>query len=345
MAFVYLDTELGTGLDDGTSWANAWKTFAQYVTWHTTVQGAGDTAFLRARSDLGNLGSLGGDLVSNASGTSGNEVSVIGVKNATVNEGAAIVPTDFGTLTDRPLFTAAGFQAIFANYHILNSIRFTGSDAISTIGNGANDFCLFENLSVENTGNGRGIFADLIIKVYGCEVFAANNVGIQVDERCQILFNYIHDCVTGVLSRQAQNTFAFNIIDTMTTDGFLVAGVSGDDQVYMNNTIYNVGQYAFNTVDRNRIFVINNAIHTANIGYFNTRGSITYNTRFFNNNWFNITNEDITFDGGVTDVRAIVAPDDTVLDPQFVGAGAGNFSWAPGGNLEGIGKGIELGVG
>jgi len=91
MAISHVDLALATGLNDGTSWANAFQDAAGFVT-AVAAGAAGDTIYVKNTStDSASTRSLTGPSTL-ASIT--NPLRVIGVKSATTNEGGSIVQSD-----------------------------------------------------------------------------------------------------------------------------------------------------------------------------------------------------------------------------------------------------------
>ena len=339
-------TKVGAGAKTGATWGAAMD-WAAFITDITGAGEAGDHYYLAAEGDGSDLGTLTGDLISNVAGTNGAEIHVIGVKNGTTNEGTAIIPADWGIGTDRPKFNGDIFQAVFANYHVLYNLRAYGTDATATLGSGAFDFNCIYNCEIINNGNGVALQVDDQNRILACDLKAPNSYALYSDIRNHILFTRAYDSDFGIRIN-INSLIGFCIIDTSATDAIVMFG---SELTFLNNTIYKTGRYAFNAGAMHRLALINNAVHgdggneAGGYGFHSTLGAIDYSTIFLNNNWYDIANEDITFDSGTTEHRATIAPSDTIVDPQHTNAGGGDFSWSAGGNLEGIAYDMLYGVG
>jgi hypothetical protein len=84
MADVYVDFDLGTGDNDGTTWANAYHTTTP-VQFALTDAGAGGRVFIKSDADATSTGEETGAQTFVAGGTLGNPVSIVGVKPGTTN--------------------------------------------------------------------------------------------------------------------------------------------------------------------------------------------------------------------------------------------------------------------
>ncbi len=90
MSISHVDLNLGTGSNDGTSWANAYQAAAGLAT-AVAAAAAGDTIYVKDTSSSSAAVALDGPT---AIGDLTNPVRIIGVKSATVNEGGSIVQSD-----------------------------------------------------------------------------------------------------------------------------------------------------------------------------------------------------------------------------------------------------------
>ena len=90
MTITHCDLDLGTGDNNGTSWANAYQGDAGFVTGYDALA-AGDTMYVKDNSS-GSTSRTGTGVTTLAAAT--NPARVIGVKAATTNEGGSIVQSD-----------------------------------------------------------------------------------------------------------------------------------------------------------------------------------------------------------------------------------------------------------
>ena len=223
-----------SGGGDGSSWAlsgaSAAYTWAEYVTFKTTVAVAGDIVFMKD-------GAITGGAMNSASrdGTLTSPCATIGVKAGTTNVGANVVYSDWSIdPADRPAIDlgAASFQV--GNYDYLRNIETTGSSLDSMKGGTGS---IIENCKATNTGanvNWRAFSCSSVGHVINCEAIS-DGVGILTSTGSIIYYNYIHDCVTGVRVGNTYNSSCFNIFDTCTI-GLHAQSFSGT--LSANNTYY-----------------------------------------------------------------------------------------------------------
>lgn len=173
MADVYCDLDLGTGDNNGTTWANAWQTFTLAL----TNANAGDVVFVQGTASEGNI-------ATSPAGTKDNPVHFIGVANGTTNE----PPTSSDVVANRaatlPIVNVTGTSDIsmVSGFAYLWGIHFNSPDNISLItSSGALIFeeCKFTCTDIINIGTRSG---DVFVYWKNCTY-------IMVDVNSTIIFH------------------------------------------------------------------------------------------------------------------------------------------------------------
>jgi hypothetical protein len=269
MANKYIDMDLGTGGNDGSSWANAYRTAAAVDAFFDTTVAAGDIVYV-----MQSTWTLTENCICTArDGTAIAPITIIGVKDGTTNEPPVLADwsdtnLDTPATDDRPTFACAAYALYTGDYWKFYNIRFTGSSSqmlVCYIG------ALFYNCYGYNSSGteNRAVFtpSDGSARLIHTEIISTNGYGISGSSATNItiLFCYIHDSVIGINfpSHGYGSKILFNVIDTCTT-GINLVGAT--DVFLFGNSIYNTTTALAATTGYNAI-CINNIIHTATDGF------------------------------------------------------------------------------
>lgn len=194
MATYYADFDLGTGDNDGTSWANAWKTMADAIAGNNgTAPAAGDTVYCRGTDTLSATctNALNGDETTGL-------IKWIGVNSSGNNDGTRTI-IEGGATANYAILTLNG------NYNLYENFGFTGSDNNDGV-EGSGDYNVFINCASYNNN------------LYG---FYLNGITYTWFFRCVAYSNG-----NGFYSASI-NRFIFCTARDNTTDGFNLTGGGG----------------------------------------------------------------------------------------------------------------------
>lgn len=311
----YVDCDLATGSNDGTSEANAWQdlqtafdNIAAGERMNIEYDGASDTCTLTATID-----------VDTTTGTASNPIRIEGY-SSTPGDGTYAVIDGDGAADN--IFNGSPSTSDYLFVHL----TLTGStgDAIATAGS---DFWGYAEIQISDAGSEglRTSGGSASPQLIGSDI--GNTTAdecVEFNDSGNIYFNYIHDCNSTGITIESGTHMVGNIIDT--TGG---AGVDlrNGSEVFVGNTVYNSGpsgtESNIDFVDGNdfRQVVINNIFNTATD--HNIDIASNDHIRFFANNAYaNSTNDGISSE---TTIEIDLGNHQTG-DPDFVDAAGGDFN-------------------
>lgn len=307
----------------------------------------GDTYFLKP-ADSGTI-TLTADIVTASDGTINAPISIVGVKAATTNIGAAIDDSDFPTGDDRPFIDGETLYNVEVdNWGAARNLRIESAyDHVLQIdGHGLVDNCWLHN-DYGSSDNRRCIYNNHIaLKVIDCELISDNGFAAVLDTGARFVFCYIHDCpdtTYGYLLIESYSTFLFCIFDTM-----YMGGRASDDayDTFFGCTFYNC-DYGLRDIEGSATahgwVIINNIFSECDTEdiTFDTAGMDSYIAYNHHYNYTSIgsgipiegTGDDLFCDWWLT-----------TGDPKFTTAGS-DFSLQSDSPCIGAGMKMELGVG
>lgn len=223
---------------------------------------------------------------------------------------------DNPTGDDRPLIAAAANTFNFDNYWLFNYIRHTTT---TSQGFRADVGSQFRNCKSQNSSGAAARFAFYTggtSKHLYSEAISDNGLGIYARNASTHTYGcYIHDSVDGFFTPLGGTCLISNcLIDTCSGSGINFG--SRDDEIIINNTIYNCG-IGIEATDGHSNIILNNIIDSCTTG---ASWDTEQGTNFFDyNDWFN----------NGTDVVNVTKGDNALaVDPQFTDAPNGDFSIA-----------------
>lgn len=288
MTTYYADFDLGTGDNDGTSWANAWRTMAYAIAGENgTAPAAGDTVYCRGTDTLAATATNG----INGDETNG-LVKWIGVNSSGNNDGTRAVldcaTGNFGALTCNGNFNlyenfefknsgnssgrlGTGDDCVYINcsFNNNNALGFNGTtSATRTVlirccaySNGSDGFgtqsgCSFYFCSsYDNSQSGFDLTNATSSNLIGCLSYDNGNCGYENLAQISNLFNCVADgnTVAGILVKSAVPNYIANVIGCRITNQS-GAGVEGFDA----NT--EIVLYGWNFFDNNKDHIANSTL-------------------------------------------------------------------------------------
>jgi hypothetical protein len=323
-AYYHVDTAAG-GDGSGDSWVNGMSE-AQFETSLEGASAAGDTYFIRTGLTLDSAYDS-----SARDGTTALYISIIGVKSGTTNEGAAIVPSDYAYLTDRPLVAAGANGISLGSYYMIRNLRITSSHA--------NGFQLVSACHVENcyaltSGGNAFTTTSSWNRFIKCEATDSAGIGFNL-QTLNILKNcYVHDCGGDGISFNSDAIYIFdNVIDSCVI-GIDVSARSLSHIV--GNIIYGNSSHGIYGTTGTRNLVLSNIISANAVGVEWTTADILSN--YFDwNCWYNTDD--------VVDTDIIQGEHKVEGDPLMVNPGSGDFTLQSGSPCLDAGCQLDVNVG
>lgn len=346
MATYYVDFDLGSGLNDGTSWANAFRT--ESALWTTATGGinnaaAGDIYYIsNASTDITLTANRGATTVD---GTPLLPITIIGVKNGTTAEPPAY--SDWATAAaDRPTFVAGAYELGFGETWKIMNIEVTCANGnnyglqtgreshvvnvkVSRSGGSASTYCFYSYESGSTAW-------------VNCEAQGANNgygTGFAPQSSGRVIFCYAYDLENGVYAANTGLVVIGSIFDNC------AAGINITDEAFatiINNTIHDCEEGIGATTGYSNT-IINNIVNDC------TRGDAdgaNWTTQYDSNFWWKNN-----FEGNTTNFVNVASSgthSDLELDtndPQFTDVNNDDFSLQSGSACRDAGMTISLGVG
>ena len=245
----YANCGLGTGLNDGTSEANAWQ----------DLQTAFDNVAAGERINI--IDSTECDItaridVDTTPGTSDLPIALEGYTSSAGDGGIAVIDCQSNAIDG--LFVSEPYQ-IFKNIEIKNC----GDDGIDIQSTG--DHSHLYQVYIDNAGS-NGVEIDGIgdqCWIIGSEIGSAGDNGIDAVGRTRIFYSYIHNISDiGVQFVDSENLLINTIVNT-TGEHNLVVGARTS---VVNNTLYNATESGFDNIQINadNSYLINNLLNVAN---------------------------------------------------------------------------------
>lgn len=168
MATYYVDADLGTGDNNGTSWTHAWRSIQTAIDYASLA--AGDVIYCKGTETAGAAIDFDG-----VTGTWVAPIKFIGVNTATT----AMPPTGSDMGTNRFIIDAASGNYAAAHF------------------NGAMDYLWFINFEFNNSGNSSGILCDtsntLYVLFVNCKFASNNQSGVYSDSK--LLYSMYKQCL------------------------------------------------------------------------------------------------------------------------------------------------------
>lgn len=274
---------------------------------------AGDIYFIR-----GNL-ALTQDILSYSNdGTPALPLHIVGLKAATSNEGTDIVYSDWGTVSNRPLWTTDQWYFYPGDYTFLYNIDFAGTDTycVFSPAGGTVVNCKFTNTS--GTSNRYGYYRSGVGgRTIGCDLSSTNGIAFRHGSSPSFVMNcYIHDCTggdgTGILCGAGGLTIVNTIFDNLL---WAVNHASHDSVSAINCTFQecDIGMGATDAIHTNIINSIFDNCDTTSV-----QMTSKMNCNFFWNNNFHSNTED--YDATYVETAAYHPAADqkkTIEDPLF----------------------------
>ena len=289
MATYYADFDLGTGDNDGTSWANAWRTMADAIAGSNgTAPAAGDTVYCRGTDTLSSspTNALSGDETNGL-------IKWIGVNGAGNNDGTRAI-LDANSNDVAPL-------TINGNYNLYENFGFTGSGNSSGVA-GTGDYNVWINCAFySNAQNGYGTYGgyDWFIR---CVAYGNGWNGYSIGISSHILFCrarghtssgyagfYLHSGAESVMIGciASGNNIGFGNVSTCSLlFGCIADGNEDDGFIARSTTIYNIGVIGCR---------ITNQSGSGDIGLNCNNEIVLYGWNYISNNADTIANDAISY--------------------------------------------------
>lgn len=323
MALTYRHVTVAGGggaPNDGETWANAFS-MAQFIADYEGNGATGRYYFFKP----GNY-TMGEDVWGQVDGTAAEPIRIISVKDATSNEGANIVSSDWETGATRTVFIMGAFYFGTRDYHQTFNISGTGTDNNIFYSESYN---ILKNCKADNSdgvGNRDAFYTTGYTTYVSCE--GISDIGYAFSapaaDYCRFLFCHAHNSDTGF--EISNFTSIFGCVAADCSD----YGIQVDDQgacAIANNSIYNCGTGIYGTTGGANV-IINNALDE------NTTGA-NWTTVTPSNFWgYNIWDND-TDRANVTSLIGGVDADPGFNDPGS--GGDHDYTIADGDNADDVG--------
>lgn len=315
MANVYVNFSLADGDNDGTTWANAFRTAAAFDAYLDTDAGDNDVVYVK--ESTWTLASA----CTAVNKTATTPVTIIGVKAATTN--APPVLTDWADANmdasandDRPTFACGAYTLTFGYYYKVFNIRFTGTSS-PVVASGR--LSLMYNCKVSHDYNGlrTGLTAQLGARIIHCE----SRSGVYNGQRCfefssdtLFLFCRAYDGAVGYSNAGGQSQMLFCIAELCTTAGFDLG--TRTDLLLINNSVHDCA-IGFSATTSTAV-CINNLLEgcTADGFKWTTQTDINF---FLRNHGDDVRNTDMW--DGVSETHPHADNWVTTGDPKYTGVG------------------------
>ncbi len=199
VTYKFVDGDLGTGDNDGTSWANAWRTIIQAngVAADTTVLVASGTTYTAQD------GATDSCLSVTANGTIAGPVTFQGD-----DESGGAGPGNLATFTLDADTNALVNAALIPNHTVFVGCRFTGASADGAEC-GVNDNIMFRKCTFDNN-DALGLSGDNYITAISC-TFHTNNYGADVDNAVRFIGCEFYNNTSGSIQNIASGLVLFNV--------------------------------------------------------------------------------------------------------------------------------------
>ena len=335
MATTYLHvTPAGADTKNGTTWATAMG-LAEFKTSIEALGSPVDYTYFIKEGQY----TFTADIFASGDGAEGTPCFIIGVKSATTNEGANVVPSDYADGNARPEFVCGGYTFGQDNYWKIFNIRATGTDTDVLT---ADLNALYYNCSAINSSitAGRGAFNVYTTStLVGCYGESTNGNAFLAYSGSVMFGCYAADSDNGLIITQGGQHVSFCIFDSCTTGINLV---NFNNNTIINNTIYNCTTGIKNTTGGTPATSYNNLIMNSIINDCTT--GVDWFAKTESNLWINNNFEGNGDDWATGDEPIMTNLGETAVDPQFTTPGS-DFSLGSGSGCIDAGKSIELGVG
>ena len=333
---VYVDSNIASGSNDGTTWANAFYTAAALETYLEATLAAEDVVWV-----------MEGTITLNASwdfsgrsGTTANPITFIGVKSGTSAEPP--VYADWadanmgGGADDRPVFACAANEFYAGSNTKFFNITWTSTSSLGARGSYS---CLWFNCKFNNSSGsaGRhGLYSGLYNNVVACESQSLNGHAM-ASLISSTYFCYFHDSdLTGVLTANNNHSVVFCIFNNCGSG----VNCSDDYKVnVINCTFYNCVTAVSGTTSYGGVY-INNIIDTVTDGFkWTTQTDLNFL-------WNNHEGNAVTDMWDLVEETLVAYKDNAVSsgDPKFVSSAGGNFAIQASSPLRNAGMSMKLGV-
>ena len=320
-------TVAGAGAKDGTTWANAFD-LAAWILDMTNNLEPGDIYYIEDGTYT-----LTANFVPALDGTAALPIHLIGVKARTTNEPPVL--SDWAIAdADRPVIASGANAWQFDLYWQFRNLQKTGTTEWR-----ADVGILWSNCKITNTNGGatNGIEMNSInCRAVDCDVQSTNGTGIQILGNTvgrSVIDCYIHDSSVKGIETSAGAAANFAVINTIIDTCGIGYEVNSQACILINSVIYNCTTGISDTGSFPNFTALNNSITSCTTGASWTANIL--DSFWDYNNWHGNT-------GDVTNVTKGLNA--TANAPEYTAAGS-DFSIIEGGNMDGTGFGLKVGVG